>query len=54
MPGTYTVTLRVVDKWGRASAPVTTSVSTAAEPAGNSRARRGLQPAHLHRPDLLR
>ncbi|WP_107764742.1 beta strand repeat-containing protein [Nocardioides terrigena] len=35
-PGTYVVTLRVLDKWGRASAPVTTSVSTAAEPAGNA------------------
>ena len=33
--GTYTVTLRVLDKWGRASAPVTQSVTTAAEPAGN-------------------
>ena len=35
-PGTYTVTLRVLDKWGRASAPVTQSVTTAAEPAGNN------------------
>ncbi|GAB6985657.1 PKD domain-containing protein [Nocardioides pyridinolyticus] len=34
--GTYTVTLRVVDKWGRASAPVTTSVTTQVEPAGNN------------------
>ncbi|MBA2694259.1 MAG: PKD domain-containing protein [Actinobacteria bacterium] len=34
-PGTYTVTLRVLDKWGRASAPVTQSVTTAVEPAGN-------------------
>jgi PKD repeat protein len=34
--GTYTVTLRVLDKWGRASAPVTQSVTTAAEPAGNA------------------
>jgi PKD repeat protein len=33
--GTYTVTLRVLDKWGRASAPVTQSVTTASEPAGN-------------------
>jgi PKD repeat protein len=36
VPGTYTVTLRVQDKWGRASAPVTQSVTTAAEPAGNN------------------
>ena len=35
-PGTYTVTLRVLDKWGRASAVVTRSVTTAAEPAGNN------------------
>lgn len=35
-PGTYTVTLRVLDKWGRASSSVTTSVTTAAEPAGNA------------------
>jgi PKD repeat protein len=34
--GTYTVTLRVQDKWGRLSAPVTQSVTTAAEPAGNN------------------
>jgi PKD repeat protein len=34
--GTYTVTLRVVDRWGRASAPVTQSVTTLAEPAGNN------------------
>ena len=34
--GTYTVTLQVLDKWGRASAPVTLSVTTAAEPAGNN------------------
>lgn len=34
--GTYTVTLRVLDKWGRASAPVTQSVTTPAEPAGNN------------------
>jgi large repetitive protein len=33
--GTYTVTLRAVDKWGRRSAPVTLSVTTSAEPAGN-------------------
>ena len=36
MAGTYTVTLRVFDKWGRGSAPVTMSVTTAAEPAGNN------------------
>jgi PKD repeat protein len=36
VPGTYTVTLRVLDKWGRASAPVTRSVTTQAEPAGNN------------------
>ena len=35
-PGTYTVTLRAYDKWGRASEVVTTSVTTAAEPAGNN------------------
>ncbi|WP_457205393.1 PKD domain-containing protein [Nocardioides sp. P5_C9_2] len=35
-PGTYTVTLRVLDKWGRASAPVTISATTAAAPAGNN------------------
>jgi large repetitive protein len=34
--GTYTVTLKVVDKWGRSSAPVTQSVTTLAEPAGNN------------------
>jgi PKD repeat protein len=36
VPGTYTVTLRVIDKWGRNSAAVTQSVTTAAEPAGNA------------------
>ncbi len=36
VPGTYTVTLRVVDKWGRTSAPVTQSVTTQAEPASNN------------------
>ena len=36
VPGTYTVTLRVLDKWGRASAPVTRSATTQAEPAGNN------------------
>lgn len=36
VPGTYTVTLRVVDKWGRSSAPVTQQVTTQAEPAGNN------------------
>jgi PKD repeat protein len=35
-PGTYTVTLRVQDKWGRTSGPVTRSVTTTAEPAGNA------------------
>lgn len=34
--GTYTVTLKVVDKWGKASAPVTQQVTTLAEPAGNT------------------
>ncbi|WP_210649111.1 PKD domain-containing protein [Nocardioides sp. SYSU D00065] len=34
--GTYTVTLRVIDKWGRSSAPVTRTVTTQAEPAGNN------------------
>jgi PKD repeat protein len=33
--GTYTVTLRVTDKWGRNSAPVTLGVTTQVEPAGN-------------------
>ncbi len=36
VPGTYAVTLRVIDKWGRTSAPVTQSVTTQAEPAGNN------------------
>ena len=36
VPGTYAVTLTVLDKWGRASAPVTMDVTTAAEPAGNN------------------
>jgi PKD repeat protein len=36
VPGTYTVTLRVIDRWGRASAPVTQTVTTQAEPAGNN------------------
>lgn len=35
LAGTYTVTLRVLDRWGRASAPVTMSVTTLPEPAGN-------------------
>lgn len=35
-PGTYTVTLRVVDRWGRSSVAVTRSVTTAAEPNGNN------------------
>jgi PKD repeat protein len=34
--GTYTVTLKVLDKWGRSSAAVTQSVTTLAEPAGNN------------------
>jgi large repetitive protein len=34
--GTYTVTLTVADKWGRYSLPVTQSVTTQAEPAGNN------------------
>jgi PKD repeat protein len=34
--GTYTVTLLVSDKWGRYSDPVTRSVTTQAEPAGNN------------------
>jgi PKD repeat protein len=33
--GSYTVTLRVLDKWGRSSAPVTMGVTTQPEPAGN-------------------
>lgn len=34
--GSYTVTLRVQDKWGRVSVPVTMNVTTQAEPAGNN------------------
>ncbi len=34
--GTYSVTLRVVDKWGRSSTAVTQSVTTLSEPAGNA------------------
>lgn len=34
--GSYTVTLRVLDKWGRASAPVTLGVTTQVEPVGNN------------------
>jgi PKD repeat protein len=34
--GTYTVSLKVLDKWGRSSAAVTQTVSTPAEPAGNN------------------
>jgi large repetitive protein len=33
--GTFTVTLAVLDKWGKSSAPVTQSVTTQPEPAGN-------------------
>ena len=33
--GTYLVTLRVLDKWGHPSAPVSLSVTTQTEPAGN-------------------
>ncbi len=33
--GTYTVTLKVLDKWGHASDPVTMNVTTQPEPAGN-------------------
>jgi len=33
--GTYTVTLTVYDKWGRASAPVQRVMTTQTEPAGN-------------------
>jgi len=33
--GTYTVTLTVVDKWGRASAPVSRTMTTQPEPPGN-------------------
>ena len=36
VPGTYTVSLKVQDKWGRSSAAVTQSVTTLAEPAGNN------------------
>ena len=34
--GTYTVTLTVTDAWGRAGTPVTRSVTTSPEPAGNN------------------
>jgi PKD repeat protein len=34
--GTYTVTLTVIDKWGRSSAPVSRSMTTQTEPAGNN------------------
>jgi len=34
--GTYTVTLTVIDKWGRSSAPVTATATTQPEPAGNN------------------
>ena len=34
--GTYTVTLKVLDKWGHGSAPVTMSVTTQAAPATNA------------------
>jgi PKD repeat protein len=33
--GSYTVTLRVLDKWGHPSAPVSLGVTTQVEPAGN-------------------
>lgn len=36
VPGTYTVTLQVVDKWGRTSESVTQLVTTLAEPDGNN------------------
>ena len=35
LAGTYTVTLRVQDRWGRTSAPVTLSVTTTPEPGDN-------------------
>lgn len=35
LAGTYTVTLRVVDRWGRSSAPVTQVVTTQTEPFPN-------------------
>jgi PKD repeat protein len=34
--GSYTVTLRVLDKWGRSSGPVSMGVTTQTEPAGNN------------------
>jgi PKD repeat protein len=34
--GTYTVSLRVLDKWGRSSVAVSQSVTTQTEPAGNN------------------
>ena len=34
--GTYTVTLTVIDKWGRSGAPVTATATTQPEPAGNN------------------
>ena len=36
VPWTYTVTLQVVDKWGRTSESVTQLVTTLAEPDGNN------------------
>ncbi len=35
--GTYTVTLRVLDKWGRASSPVTMNVTTAVSERSEAR-----------------
>jgi PKD repeat protein len=36
VPGSYTVTVTVSDAWGKAGTPVTQTVTTAAEPAGNT------------------
>jgi PKD repeat protein len=36
LAGSYTVTLRVLDKWGRSSSPVSLGVTTQSEPAGNN------------------
>jgi PKD repeat protein len=36
LAGSYTVTLRVLDKWGRSSGPVSLGVATQSEPAGNN------------------
>jgi large repetitive protein len=51
--GTYAVTLRVLDKWGRASAPVTQQVTTQVEPAGNNPPTAAFAPACTGRVCLM-